>query len=63
MESFMMCSRHNHYSGNQMAEDEIGGICDTTRTQEERRSHRVFVGKLNIRPFGDLSVGGRVIKN
>jgi hypothetical protein len=21
-----MCSRHNHYSGNQIAEDEIGGI-------------------------------------
>ena len=26
-----MCSRHNHYSGNQIAEDETDGICDTYR--------------------------------
>jgi hypothetical protein len=34
-----------------------------TRTEEERRAHRVFVGKLNIRPSGDLSVDGRVIQS
>jgi hypothetical protein len=58
----MTCSRHNRYSGNQNAEDEIGGIY-ATRTEKERRAHRVFVGKLNIRPFGDLIVYGWVIKN
>jgi hypothetical protein len=47
MMSFMMFRLNNHYSGNQIAEYNIGGVCET-RAEEERRSYRVFMGKLNI---------------
>jgi len=45
----MMCSRHNHHSGNQIAEDESHGMCDTYRGG--RMCTQSFRGKTEYTSF------------
>lgn len=49
MKSFMMCSRYNHHSDNQIAEDEIGGICDMCRGR--KMCLQSFRGKTECTSF------------